>query len=665
MCGSILCYNGIMVKLPKWSEIKNKFHKAKVPAHPMPVALRILFSVVLAAGFAFAFYWFILESQFDGAHGEIMEFINERPMVFWYSYSFVFLLTLLMMSIFWRTCFGLGATFALISIATYANEQKLQVRAAPLLPEDLQMASQAGELVEFVNFDEVARLAIGIILLLIGTWIFDRILRKTIGKDTAGQNFWERHAVLQRGACTLLVMATIVAAYHPMLHHSGETIEEVAWLGTSFDAWNPTGTYERNGLILSFLYSLGSSNLDAPEGYSEEKIHEIYEKYQALKEKDTTRTALQDKVDNVVLVLNESFYDPDTLDEYYAHTGGDVVPNLHKIFEKYPSGYMYSPEYGGGTANVEYAVYTGLSNYWANTIPYSNFASKLERVPGIVSYAKKNNFSATAVHAYAGSVYKRNIVYDRMGYDEFLDITKMTHTAQENGQGYVSDSEVYAEIYDILTKNDGPKLVGAATMQNHSPYESAGYPVWHFPLQNKVDSWRGVESSFESISHADQYLADFLAKLDTLDQKTVVLWFGDHVAGAFDHHANSEDQEELNSIHLTPYFVYANFELDSLYSNAETTKQNADYGFRFKTEGVDLPTVTPNCLANTMYNILDVEKPVVNYLLDDVCAENPILAPVYYSAGGSPEETEALREYELINYDISHGERYWLKYDLE
>lgn len=619
--------------------------------------------MVLAAGFALAFYWFLLDSQYEGSQADIMQFVQSSPTVFWYSYSFVFLLTILMMSIFWRTCFGLGATFSIISVIAYINEQKLKTRAAPLLPEDFQMAGQVGELTEFVDMGEVTLLVLGVVLLLIGSWMFDQLLRKAIGKDSTEQSWCEKHAVLQRITCSLLIVATMVVAYHPMLHHHGETEEKIDWLEPTFAAWNPQMTYDGAGLILSFLYSLGSTNLDAPEGYSEERIQAIYEKYHALKEADKERAELADKVENIIFILDESFYDPDTLGEYYAHTGGDVVPNLHKIFEKYPSGYMYSPEYGGGTANVEYAAYTGLSNYWANTTPYSNFVAKLDYMPGLVSYAKSNNFMTMAVHAYAGSMYKRNLVYDRMGHDEFIDITKMNHTALENGQGYVSDAEVYAEIYDILQEKPGPKLIGAATMQNHSPYESAGYPVRNFPLKNRVDSWGSVESSFESLSRADQYLADFLAKLDNLDERTVVLWFGDHAAGTFDHHATSTNQEEINSVHLTPYFIYANFEIDSPYTTAEVAKQNAEYGFEFEAEGVNLPTVTPNCMANTMYNILGVKKPTLSYLLDEVCAENPILAPVYYSTGGGPIETEALEDYELINYDISHGEHYWFKYD--
>lgn len=652
--------------MPKWSNIKNRCKKIHVPSHPMPVVLRVLCSIVLAVIFAGAFCWLILNSQFKDDPEALSVFVAEKPLVCCYTYIFVLLITLLMMAIFWRPCFGIGLTFVIISIMLYANEQKMAVRAAPLTAADFLLVGQAGELMSFVDENEIFNMVAGVCCLLVGAWLFDRILRRGISKNPTECNWWERHAILPRVAFTLLTLATINVLYKPILHHGGTPTEDVEWLDTTFTAWNPEATYENNGFLLALLYDFGSSSLDEPEGYSEERIQAIYDKYNKIKKQDESRVALSDKVDNLVFILDESFYDPATLNDFYAHLGGDVTPNLHnKIFRKYPSGYMYSPEYGGGTANVEYAALTGMSNFWANTTPYSNFVMKLDYMPGVVSYAKSNGFEATAIHAFPGSMYRRDMVYDRMGFDEFRDNKKMTHTALENGRGYISDAEVYAEIYDVITESDGPHMVGAATMQNHSPYESASYPELNFPLVNKVDSWYGIESSFESLSHGDQYLMDFLEKLDTLDEKTVVLWFGDHLAGAFDRQATTDELGDKNSLHFTPYFIYANFDLDELYTVAETAEMNAEAGFEFETRGVDLPTVTPNCMANMVYNTLGVEKPVINYLLDEVCEENPVLAPAYYTDETNPVETEALKDYELINYDLSHGERYWLKNDLD
>ena len=62
-----------------------------------------------------------------------------------------------------------------------------------------------------------------------------------------------------------------------------------------------------------------------------------------------------------------------------------------------------------------------------------------------------------------------------------------------------------------------------------------------------------------------------------------------------------------------------------------------------------------------MYNVLNVEKPTFDYLLDAVCKDNPILATAYFSDFG-PEETESYHDYELVNYDMLSGKQYWLKH---
>lgn len=630
----------------------------------MPVVLRVLLSFILAALLSILFTWFVFYRQFDDNSEKVMDFIREKTLIFWYTYTFILLLTVFTMSIFWRTFFGLGLTFAILAVFSYANAQKVEIRSAPIVPEDLIMVEQAGNLLEFVDTAELNRLIGGVVLLLVGTWLLDYYCRKVIGKNLTNMDWCERHAIIQRTTFTMLAYATFLILFNPLIHHEGTVREQMEWLDTSFAAWNPKETYQSNGLILSFLYSYGSTNLAEPDGYSEERIAEIYEKYSKQKADDERRKKISDVVDNVVFILDETFYDPEILGEYYAHYGGDVVPNLHRIFREHPSGYMYSPEYGGGTANVEYAAYTGFSNYWANTIPYSNFVASLERLPGLVSYVGED-FNKTAVHAYDGSMYKRNIVYDRAGYDEFLDSSTMKYKDLENGWGYISDRAVYNQIFDLLEEGEGPQLVGAATMQNHAPYTAAGYAELHFPMKNRADDWLSIESSFESLHNADKYLGEFIARLDKFDEKTLVVWFGDHTAGLLDHYIDSEDSDLANLARLTPYFIYTNFEMDQPFTEEDVKELNQLAGFVFETEGVDLPTVTPNCIMNLAYNALGVEKPVLSYLLDMVCQEQPILASSYLGATKKLQETEELKDYELINYDISHGKHYWLKYDLD
>ena len=98
-------------------------------------------------------------------------------------------------------------------------------------------------------------------------------------------------------------------------------------------------------------------------------------------------------------------------------------------------------------------------------------------------------------------------------------------------------------------------------------------------------------------------------------------------------------EEDINLSRLTPYFIYSNFDIDLGDKN--------------------LPTTTPNCLVNTLYNRLNIKKPTLNYLLDEVCERHPILTATYFGDAGLMK-TEALNKYENVTYDVLSGKKYWM-----
>lgn len=645
-------------------KIAERKKRRKDSPHAMPAFFRVLISALFLVLMAGIYTWFILWRQNLGDSGAVDDFIRDKPEIFTYSYIIITLVMLLIAAITWKPFLTAGVTFAIISGVMYAHIQKFEVRQIPLLPEDFQMTGQLGGMMEFVNVEEVIRLVFGIVFIIVGSALADHFAKKIFGHKTSGLAWWERWSLVPRVTLSMVVLTILVMVAAPVVRDKTQGENAIDWIeGIDLVAWDQNDNYEKNGFVIGFLYNLGSLRVEEPQGYSEERVAQILEKYENVKKTDEAeRKPLVDVVDNLILVMDESFYDPELLNEIYAHTGGDVVPNLHKIFQKYPSGYMYSPEYGGNTANVEFAAFTSLTNYWTSgSVPYVNSLSKVSHIPGIVSFAEENSLATTAVHAFDGNMYKRNLVYANMGFDEFLDSSTMTHTEKENGKGYISDSEVYKEILDIL--NDGKKkhMVGAVTMQNHVPYNYADYDKLNFLVKRTdVGNPYAVECSFESLNHADKYLGEFIAELDKLESRTVMIWFGDHAAGALDTMVNSGNKDLVDLAHLTPYFVYANFDLENTFTEKEVAALNKMAGFSFQTKGVDLPTVTPNCLANILYDVLGVEKPAMLYLAAEVCDEVPILAPTYF-AGSDPEMTEALSDYRIINYDILNGKRYSLK----
>ena len=180
-------------------------------------------------------------------------------------------------------------------------------------------------------------------------------------------------------------------------------------------------------------------------------------------------------------------------------------------------------------------------------------------------------------------------------------------------------------------------------MQNHAPYDvdiydQLDYRVPEYAAEDWWREWR-IANYLQTLHNSDKYLGEFIAELDNFDEKTVVLFYGDHSPGVFDDVSKNENKSIRDLSRLTPYFVYANFEID-------TSKKD-----------LGLPTTTPNCLSNTMFNILGAKKPALGYLLDKVCTENPALTPAYFGDGGPFQSTD-LSNYKLINYDILGGKKY-------
>lgn len=623
--------------------------------HPMPAILRIPLAITFLMLISIVFTWFVIWRTNMCDAGAAWEFIQEKTVLAFYNYTVIFCLLSVLAAITWRPFLSAGIFFSAISVITYIHIQKFQLRAEPLLPEEFALADSAGEIIDFVDINTIIRLVWGVILVLVGSALAEFFIRRFVGRDGKKLPWWDRTALVSRVTFIMVSLALLGAVVKPILKR-----EHYEWLdGLDLIAWNQANNYDKNGFLIGFLYNLGKTPMEPPAEYSQVEMEEIAKKYRAIKAADTGRKEWSEVVDNVVVILAETTYDPALLTKYYDHYGGDVLPNLHKIFRDYPSGYMYSPEYGGGTANVEFEVQTGLSNYWAQTFPYVNLVSKMDSLYGVANFGKSFGFDTTAIHSYNGAVYKRDIVYPKIGYDVFIDESTMTHTQREYESGVINDQAVYQEILDLLKDSDTPQVIGVATMQNHAAYDQARYPKIEFPLKlNWSNKW-AIEPSFQSLHEADAYLGEFIDELDKLDERTVVLWYGDHAMGMLDEYTNSSDKSERDIAHLTPYFVYANFDIESPYTTQAVATMNTKQGIDTDgVRGVDLPTTSPNCLQNTMYDILNIEKPAFFYLLSEVCEEVPILTQAYL-AGENIIKSTALREYELVNYDLLYGKHYW------
>lgn len=613
---------------------------------------------------------FFLEWRFFGNNSaRTWTFVTEKFPVFIYNALLIFFLELVVSVPFKTPWTGAGITFAFFIIVAYITTQKQAFRGQPLLPEDFMLADQTGTITKFINFGSLVRTILAVVLALALMLILNHLTKRFFEpKDKKEpKNFWRKNIRWLRAIMLVVGVVGFVKYTDFARVHSGEKYEET-FLGSTFIAWNQMWNYEENGFVLGFMYNWSKFELSAPSGYSEEKLAEIKTEYSAQK---SGENSLEKSDYNVVVILNESFYDPNEISEYYPIKPNkdlkknsmdipvteDVIPTIRNLIEtsktskKHVTGKMYTIDYGGGTANIEFEVDTSMSTYFVNTTPFVDLIPRTESVPSIASIAKSAGYKTIAIHPFNSGMYKRNISLKKEGFDAFIDEETISFKEKDDEREYINDRSAYNETLKALSENEEKTLVSLITMQNHASYDY-GYTTKSYLLGDapKIgedknpfsDYEKGqVETYLESLHNSDYYLSEFLNKLEKMDEKTVVLFYGDHSPGVFTRVNSAKSEEISRRSYYTPYFVWANFELEN---------KTAEH----------LKTTTPNCLVPTTFSLLNLEKTPNLKLTEAVCNETPILAHTYYS-DSAPFRSTTLSNYELYIYDILGGERYFLK----
>ena len=550
-------------------------------------------SLVFLALVAIVLTWFLEYRYYINDFGKTWKFIFDGPAVFFFSAFLLWSMLVAIWAICGRPILTTALSFTAIAIITYIHIAKYNSRGYPLLPEDFQLAGETSTLTKFVDIWSIVRLIIAIVIVCVLLAVFSHYCGAKLHLRYRGdkkKNIIFRHLIITRGIFLAAAIFVFMNATVFVRHNEGKRYEDI-FLGTHFTAWNQNRNYNDNGFILGFLYNFQKLDLNAPEGYSEERIANIKKEYEMVAETNNKSRKNPEKEDvSVVVILNESFFDPSVsfngkkFSDYYQVEGGDVTPELHELQKRTPHGLMYSLDYGGGTANSEFEALTSLTNFWINSVPYTALIPKAGKVPSIASMLKKQNYSTSAIHPFNGGMYKRNIALKNEGFDEFTTELEMDYTDREGNSEYINDESAYKQTLKSLQENDGKQVIGLITMQNHTPYndvyEELDFKVTDTTKEIDESHENKIENYFQSLHESDKYLGDFIRGVDELDKKVVILFFGDHSAGLFDSVNNSEDKSIRDLARVTPYFIYANY----------------DAGF----DSTKLPTTTPNCMANTM-----------------------------------------------------------------
>ena len=360
-----------------------------------------------------------------------------------------------------------------------------------------------------------------------------------------------------------------------------------------------------NGMAVTFAMDLAYVAVDKPEGYSAEEAQKTLEQYgntdnvfaddeeNTNDSKNRGEDANNKDLPNIIVIMDEAFSDLAVVGD--LETNEDYMPFMHKMQQGADhtiTGYAQVSVCGGNTANSEFEFLTGntMSFLPSGSIPYQQYITK--DTPSLASYLASLGYETYAQHPYYASGWNREKVYPLLGFEHlnFID----DYANKTYVRKYVSDDADMQHIIDTYeNKEDGkPAFIFNVTMQNHGGYTDAFSDLSEDVHATNYNS-EVLDRYLSLIRLTDQSLEKLVDYFSNVDEKTVIVFFGDHqpsdtvaaqVQDSMLLPGESVPDEQLRKRYQVPYLVWANYDIDG------ATQQNTSLNYLsaevFKAAGV-------------------------------------------------------------------------------
>jgi phosphoglycerol transferase MdoB-like AlkP superfamily enzyme len=568
-----------------------------------------------------------------------MDWMNHNHPLFYFNYMINLCLALLIYCILGSLTVSLGVTSFLLFTISLISYFKMKMIGEPFVPWDVLLKKESMNISQYISSSD-AKIKIAMLAAIVLGLFLLRIVVPRLSIP------WKSRIVL--GLLSMFMIYSV--AFKTSL---GDHIE--TRLNVSEIAWDQQQNYTDNGLSAAFTMNVKNAVVRKPLGYDKPAIQAVAQ--------DIVRTAAQQPVGedplkgkkpNVIFVMNEAFWDPTLLPG--VTFSEDPIPTVHRLQKESTSGYLLSPQFGGGTSNVEFEVLTGYSMSFlpGGSIPYQQYINK--PTPTLASFFEGQGYKSMGIHPYEGWFWDRKNVYEKFGFESFK--YKELFTNPEVNGFFISDAEVTRSIIDEVDNTQKPMFIYAVTMQNHGPYDTPRYPS--NPIKAAGNLTVEAKNVLETYTHgahdADKALSDLIAHYEKSNEPTVVIFYGDHLPmlgpdydvykqTGFVHSGNPADWslEELKKIHSVPFVMWSNFNLP---------KQT-------------IPTLSNSFLGGNVLDALHLEKPAQFAVSDQLSQKLPgMLSNLYVDSNQNlsstvPDEMkQQVSQYRDVQYDLLFGKKF-------
>ncbi|TCP90719.1 phosphoglycerol transferase MdoB-like AlkP superfamily enzyme [Rhizobium sp. PP-CC-2G-626] len=589
----------------------------------------IVVSFLLAVSLIFIVEWIARNSAAEA----YAFFLDPARPAFVTAFVF-FLLFLAVDAIVGRAEYGLVLLAPLALVPALVTRQKQIFLSDPLYPTDFLFGRQILELMPVLVRDRPGTaicIAVGLVLSLAGlTWLIRHAWRR-----------FPRLTRRQRIARLAVALPLLGGFYHLMDYN------QFSWVRDRLQIipimWDQTENYRHNGFTLAFVLNLPMANVAAPPGYMANAIDAIPT------EPVPAGTSHRGKPD-VIVLMSESFWDPTRLPN--VKLTPDPMPTIREM----QSGDVFSPEFGGMTANVEFEALTGFSNAFLpyGSIPYQQYIRN--PIPSLATFFRGEGYVARAVHPFQGWFWNRSAVYKSFGFEQFRSEENLP--PMEKRGIFTSDESLTKEIMRQADELRDPFFFFTVTLQGHGPYEANRYAHNTIKVEGDLpeNDRQVLETYAQGVKEADDSLKMLMDWAKERDRETIIVLFGDHLPPLNTVYTSTGYMpdvtasrkgtvEQMAASHETPLVIWSN-----------------------KTGPVkNVGTISPAFLSYQILKTGGFEHPYYTAFLGDVFNRYHVVDR-YMLIDAAGKDTEAwsrnkkipslLRDYRFLQHDMMFGKRY-------
>lgn len=427
------------------------------------------------------------------------------------------LLLLVFFAFLFRNVFAGGAlTALLLGAGSLASRVKTETRYEALFPRDVLLLREVGNSLEHYNIDFPWKLQLILLAVVAGLVVLAVLFS---GKGERKMGF--RRRLLGCGVSLGLLLGLTVTVY---------ASDNLYYSFPVSNLYDHITVYYEYGFPYSFLHNATAFSVEKPEGYSTRQARQW----------DEAETGAEDETYDgvhVIMVMNEAFSDL-TDYEAFCYTEEDPLENFHRL-QQTPnsvSGHIVVANIGGGTANTEFDVLTGMQTDALSPTTTLAFGAVGRNIDSLYRVFRQEGYDTSFIHPSVGWFYNRENTYEKMGVEYQIYDEEMTDPEYKGP--WITDNylaEVIEERYRQVSGEGKYMFTYVTTFQNHMSYttdkygEDYVYPELETTASLTPETESLLEVYVEGIRDADAMLGRLTDYFAEQNEPVVLVFFGDHL----------------------------------------------------------------------------------------------------------------------------------------